>query len=978
MFKDFISSFQERVNQFPNKPAILFNKKTITYLELDQHSDAVAKEIVAQRVNPEEIIPLILERTPEIIISMLAVLKSGGSFLPISPITPFSRIKYILEDTKAKILLTNTNVEALENPLIKIIRPSEIKKIPQFQREAKITKHNLAYVMYTSGSTGNPKGVLLEHGSMMNLFFSIISEFSLTDDEQILALTDYTFDISLIELLMPLMLGATISLTEQGTVADGAKIRFNLEKNKITLMQATPLTWEILLKHGWKNDGQMKILVGGEKFVSNLARQLDYKKGNIWNMYGPTETCMWSMFHRLEDEINTDSVPLGKPLSNTTIEILDEEKNPVAEGIQGMLYIGGAGLARGYLNNSMLTKNKFIYHGKNQERLYKTGDVVIAYDKDKICYIGRTDDQLKIGGIRIKASEIESVIEQEPFIKKAIVKVHEPQEYFKSLAAYIEIDEEKVSSQDYQGADNDTLEFLRNIYDEVYLNAKDYEYGKINNCGWQSSFTGKLFDSEELSESYNFVRNQIRESDLSNVMEVGCGTGSLLQEFIDKADNFTVVEISPRAIEYVKSILTPEQVKKVNFINDSVVNLHSGKQYSCVLINSVIQYLSSINSLMTTLQGLVKGTKPGGKIIIGDVRSLELFEIYLLEKIRRTNSDNFNLKLSSLYYKIRDAEIVVSPNFFYALKNLIAEISHVDICVKHGAFKNELNYFRYDVVLHIDKPINFQTRLPIQYDTTLNPESLHQTSLENQGKIFSINNLPNIFVKEMLVKINKEIPESSEYLAIKSDINPEKNSLQIESILKFESPYHDKFVTYNSDRPLTELEVNFFPKSADVLVREPNNMQCNLRSYCREPFNPWLQKICFDRIKSRVREHVLPWVNPSVYVWVEKWPLSINGKLDKHQLQLPTNADPVEVSNNVLYDLQRTWCNITGDVATVDDEFWCHGVSSLYMYYFLATINELFKVKINYHDFRCYNTLEKLAEHIKQLLAASNIKLLNY
>lgn len=980
MFNDFISFFKDIVSQFPNKPAIIFNKKTITYIELDQYSDQVAREIALAGINPEEIVPLILERTPEIIVSMLGVLKAGGAFLPISPITPYSRIKYILEDTSARILITNMSsatIDAFEDPLMKIIRPSELKKTPHFQREVKITKHNLAYIMYTSGSTGNPKGVLLEHGSMMNLFASIISEFSLTDNEQILALTDYTFDISLIELLMPLLLGATIALTEQGTIADGAKIKFSLEKTHITFMQATPLTWEILLKYGWKNNGEMKILVGGEKFVTKLARQLDYKKGNVWNMYGPTETCMWSMLYRLGVDIDTDSVPLGKPLSNTTIKILDEEKKPVREGIQGMLYIGGAGLARGYLNNPVLTKEKFIYHSETKERLYKTGDVVIIHEKDKICYIGRRDDQLKIGGIRIKASEIESVIEQEPFVKKAIIKVHEPQEYFKSLAAYIEMNEEKISLDDYHNADHSALDSLKNIYDEVYLHAKDYEHGKINNCGWQSSFTGKVFETEELNESYNFVRNQLRETDLSNTLEVGCGTGSLLHEFIDQAESFTVIEISPRAIEYVESKLTPEQAKKVTFINESVVNLQVEKQYTCVIINSVIQYLPSINSLMTTLQGIINATKAGGKIVIGDVRSLELFEIYLLEKIRRNNLDNANLKLSSFYYKIRDAEIVISPNFFYGLKNIIKEISHVDICVKHGAYKNELNYFRYDVVLYINTPITYQTGLSIPYDNELNTEFLQNTSIENQHKIFAIKHLPNLCIKDMLVKISDEIPGSREYLAIKTDIRPEKNTAQIDAILKFESPYHDKFVTYNSDRPLTELEISFYPKSSEPLVREQNNIQCNLHSYCREPFNPWLQKLFFDRIKAKVNEQVLPWLSPSVYIWVEKWPLSINGKLDKQPLQLPTNMYPVEVSNSFLYDLQRVWRNITGEVAAVDDEFWCQGVSSLYMYYFMATINELFAVKINYHDFRCYNTLEKLAGHI-QLLAPPNNELLKW
>ena len=960
MFNNFIDSFLHAATHYPNKPAIIFGEKTITYEELHQRSNNMAQHILMSSITSEEIIPLILERNSDTIISIVGILKAGCAFLPISPITPCARIRFILADTKANLIISNINLDHVVNPKIQVIKPSEIKSSNNSITTI-TTPNHLAYVMYTSGSTGNPKGVLIEHGSMMNLFSSLISEFNLTPKEIVLALTDYTFDISLIELLLPLLLGA-----------DGAKIKQYLDKYTITLMQATPLTWEILLKQGWTNEGVMRILVGGEKFRTRLAILLDYKKGNVWNMYGPTETSMWSMIYHLHDTLTTESTPLGKPLKNTLIQILDENLDTVDLGQQGELYIGGQGLARGYLNNEELTQKQFIKHPQTQTRLYKTGDLAIAYDVQTLCYMGRTDDQLKFGGIRIEAGEIESVIEQEPYVKKALVKVHETEGYYKSLAAYVEIDEEQLFSKGIQTTSSDVSGFLKNIYDETYLHAENYEHGIINNCGWQSSFTGELISVEELDESCRFIREIIKDSDLTDVLEVGCGTGSLLLEYIDRAKECTVVEISSNALEYVKSRLSLRQQQKITFKNESVLTVHYHQRFSCVIINSVIQYLPSIQALIAALNQLISATQSNGTIIIGDVRSLELMDVYLLEKIRANSitPEDLQFNLSSFYYKSRDTEIVLSPDFFHALKKDIKEITQVDICVKHGNYKNELNYFRYDVILHIKKPIMQTSPLSILYSSSLNNQTLQEVTRLNPNKPIIVNHIPNVFLHDLINTINKEIPHHTPPGRAEQDIyfNDETKS-QIESLIHFKPKTYEHFVLYDELNPLFALKIYLYPKSKDHITRcLQTTVYKGYRSYCREPFNPWLQKFCFDHIKLKVSQHVVSWVNPSVYIWIEKWPLSINGKLDKKKLQLPVNIENNLSDLSTINQLQTMWRNITGDNALVDKEFWVHGVSSLCMYFFLATINEIFLVNINYHEFRDYNTLSKLANYIDQLL----------
>lgn len=971
MLKNFINQFLFQVSKNPTKSAIIFGEEIISYKEADLYSDALASYILEYDIGLQKIIPLIIERDITTILAMLGILKAGCSFLPISPITPCSRIKYILNDTKAKILISNINLENIVD-FQKVINPKDVIKLNlQLTETINIDETSLAYVMYTSGSTGNPKGVLIEHRSMMNLFESIIENLNIHENDYFLALTDYTFDISLIELLLPLLQGSTIVLTEQGAVADGGKIKKYLDKYPISFMQATPLTWEILIKQGWKNNNnKMRILVGGEKFKTSLAEALNYENGNVWNMYGPTETSMWSLINNLQDKIFTESVPIGYPIKNTFIKILDSELNEVSKNVEGDLYIGGWGLARGYLNNQELTNERFIYYPQTGERIYKTGDLVINHENQFICYVGRSDDQLKFGGIRIEAGEIESYIEQEPFVKKAVVKIHEKDEYYKTLAAYIEIDEDNLFSNETHAVNFEHTNFVKNIYDEIYTSADKYEHGKINNCGWQSSFTGKLFSHAELEESEKFIKNQILNTDFATVLEIGCGTGGLLLDYIDKVKKCTIVEISIKSIEYISKKLSKAQLEKIKFINDSIVNIHDTNKYSCIIINSVLQYLQSAELVISTIKKLISLTSTGGTIFLGDIRSKELMEICILEKIRinNPNYDSFVQHLKTFYYKSRDSEITLSPKFFYALQNEFKEISYVDINVKHGSYVNELNFFRYDVVLHINKDIEITPALYIDYSPLVNLKYLSNIAVNNPNTPIVVKKIPNIYIRKITNQLFQLIKDSSiDCVKFHEIINQEDIKHLLCNRLNFS--LHNSYLNYNLDNPYDSLDLFLFPIDNNKIIRCLTHKHSQLlKTYYREPFNPWIQRFCFEHIKLKIKQNILSWVMPSVYVWIEKWPATINGKLDKKKLELPSSNESVKKESETIENLQNIWRNITGDDIFLDKEFWVHGVSSLSMYFFLSNINEFFLVNIQYHEFKEYNTLEKLADRIEQIL----------
>lgn len=964
----FIERFACVAREYAHKDALYFNKERYDYHKINQLSDVVAQFISTFALHKETVIPLVMDRSPAIIITMVGILKSGCAFLPISPSSPCSRIEYLLEETRARLVFCDVPAAFKTSSEMQLIDPVTLfsRDVVGFNHNHSYQDHDLAYVMYTSGSTGKPKGVMIEHQSMMNLFLSLSEKLHLSDKDVFLALTDYTFDISLIELLMPLTLGATVVLTEHGVVADGKKIRSYFNAFDISLAQATPLTWEILLKNGWKNDGSMRILVGGEQFKTSLALKLDYEKGNVWNVYGPTETSMWSTIHALQSPLVTESVPLGIPIANTQLKLIYEEDSSKAE-----LYIGGLGVARGYLNAAELTESKFIVDEKDNIRYYKTGDLVMQHE-GSLCYVGRIDNQLKFGGIRIESGEIEATIEHEPFVKKAVVKVHEHNEYYKTMAAYIEIDEEALFSHRMHVISEDSLHYMEKIYDETYSHAAEFKYQAVNTCGWQNSFTGLPFDEAELLESYTNIRTQIKSSDLEEVLEIGCGTGFLLLDYLPNAENITVMEISQKAIDYVRSIISLADNDKIKFKLESMVNLHDISRYSCIILNSVIQYLPSIKSLLDSLKQLIKATKAGGSILIGDVRSLELLELYLAMKHSCHHPHETEVYPPQLFYKSRDSEIVISPFFFYALKQQFKRISWVDINVKHGQYLNELNYFRYDVVLHIEKPVKEIDCLVVSFNEFHGLKALEK---ELKQPVL-IQNIPYDYFSLLSAQLGIQ---SSVYLAqLLKAINYGGEQLdkeKVHSLIGNASEKWDQFIHYQPASPRRYLQMLLTPRTQEPYLIRPTEKERydSIHAHCREPFSPWLQKFCVEHIKMNVKKHIMSWVNPSIYIWVEQWPQTINGKLDRKQLQLPSTYHPEKDQGSVLSQLRHLWLNITGDHALIGEEFWTHGVSSLSMYFFLASINETFHLHLTYPEFHQYNTMKRLAERIEQLLKGSEL-----
>ncbi|KAF3884397.1 non-ribosomal peptide synthetase [Tolypothrix campylonemoides VB511288_2] len=418
------SLFEQQVEKTPDAVAVVFENEQLTYTQLNAKANQLAHHLLQLGVGPEVLVAICVERSIEMLVGLVAILKAGGAYVPLDPIYPPERLAYILEDSGAKVLLAQQAVaELLPETHGHVVYLDTDWPIHQSSSNPNthVCADNLAYAIYTSGSTGRPKGVQIPHRAVVNFLNSMSAQPGIGSEDVLVAVTTITFDIAALELFLPLSRGAWVVLTRD-LIADGGQSTAALGTSSATVMQGTPATWRALMQAGFLGNPQLKILCGGEALDRELAAQLLERADSLWNMYGPTETTIWSAVSQVQPD--SGAVSIGRAIANTQFYILDVNLQPVPVGVAGELHIGGDGLARGYLSRPELTAEKFIpnpFSKKPGERLYKTGDLVRYLKDGNIEYIGRIDHQVKVRGFRIELAEIEALLSQHPTVQHTVV-----------------------------------------------------------------------------------------------------------------------------------------------------------------------------------------------------------------------------------------------------------------------------------------------------------------------------------------------------------------------------------------------------------------------------------------------------------------------------------------------------------------------------------------------------------------------------
>jgi amino acid adenylation domain-containing protein len=372
--------------------------------------------------------------------AVLGVLKAGAAYLPLDPSHPASRLELVLSDAQVSLLLTQEHLASRLHTSARVVCLDSEQTLWARESVTDMDTGNapdsLAYVIYTSGSTGRPKGVAIEHQALTNLLRSMEREPGLNSTDTLVSVTTLSFDIAALELFLPLMTGARLVIAAKEQVLDGYQLLNLIEQSEATVMQATPAGWRILLEAGWKGRPSLKVLCGGEALARDLADSLMSCSDEVWNVYGPTETTIWSSATRLEKLAGP--VPIGPPIANTQFYVLDERLQPVPVGVTGELYIGGAGLARGYWNRPELTAEKFLPNPFGPGRIYRTGDQARWILDGHIELLGRIDFQVKVRGFRIELGEIEAALASHPAVRDAVATAIEVRPGDTRLAAWVD------------------------------------------------------------------------------------------------------------------------------------------------------------------------------------------------------------------------------------------------------------------------------------------------------------------------------------------------------------------------------------------------------------------------------------------------------------------------------------------------------------------------------------------------------------
>jgi amino acid adenylation domain-containing protein len=980
--------FADTANQYASNLALKFDSSEYTYQSINSKVNQYARFLLTNDVNIEDRVAIVLDRTPEMLITLLAVLKSGAAYLPLDPEYPKDRIEYMLNDSDTKLLITSKKYAGsfsanAQQLFIEDIWP-QLNSLSTNEPDVAITGDNLAYILYTSGSTGRPKGVPVEHHNLSNLLLSMQKVPGITSTDVLLSVTTISFDIAALELFLPLISGATLVLTDSAAAKDSRLLLKTVRTQNVSIMQATPNTWRMMLESGWDEKLPLKVLCGGEALPLSLAKKLVTKCASLWNMYGPTETTIWSTLKQIA--LSDDLISIGKPIDDTIVYILDENDQPVAPGEQGEICIGGAGLARGYLNQPGLTAAKFInYNGSGQQnlRVYKTGDLGKFLPDGNIQCFGRIDHQVKISGFRIELGEIENVIQKSGLIAENVVLTKEDEDGNKNLVAYAipQLAQVKLKEKELYKQQVDNWE---KVYDTEYEQSGSQlqpdAKSQFDANVWTDSFTIKIIPVEQMQEWLADIIQVILAQKPQNVLEIGCGTGLIFYQLAPHIKKYIGTDISKSGINALSKEIDKEKSSfpetKLLACAGHEIALAPNEDIDTIIINSVIQYFPGEDYLTDVLSKSISLLNGNGKIIVSDVRDLRLlkvFKSYL--SLSRLPADLDKKEFSYVVGQeiLKEEELCVSPEYFYHLKSIFPQITHIDIQWKQGDYVNELISYRYAVIIYVG--INNQTVTPAwqKWESASDAGSVRQL-IQNKQPVIALSDVPNPrLAKEALLEqgLNDTAIYTTGDLSayISSDNTECRQANNVIQVAKAQG-YHCRFYV-NAD-PL-KLNLLLQLNTGDEFIAPLYN------TYSQDKYAftniPLLATICtlMQRDVYKVLIEQLPnYMVPASLTILSQLPLTNNGKIDRQFLMQRNNSFRNQPSNYkpARTPVEKTLVSIWQELLAIDkvgisDNFFELGGNSLIAIRIMITLEKATGQDMPLSSLFEYPTIEQLAAIIQ-------------
>ncbi|HEX2187810.1 MAG TPA: amino acid adenylation domain-containing protein, partial [Longimicrobiaceae bacterium] len=975
--------FAAQAARTPGATAVLFEGESLSYAELDAYADRLARELRSRGVRAGTTVAVCLARGTGSVVAPLAVWKAGGVYLPLDPGYPAARLSLLLRDSGASHVLTESSVADVlpeyEAEVVLMDGPSlprasfPLAEKGEHDLASEPGGNDLACLIYTPESTGTPRAVMVEHGQLAHTLSGALEVFGFGADDVVPALASVAFDTSLLELFAPLLAGAGVRIVPAALVRDAEALVDALAD--VTVLHAVPALMRQVVeavRGGRTLPGIRLLLVGGDTVAPDLLEDMRelFPAAETRVLYGPTEGTIICATYAVPAEGAVAGHPLGRPLPGVRLAVRGPRGEMAPVGVPGEVWISGGGVARGYLGRPELNAEKFV--GAGTERAYRTGDRARWRADGVLEFLGRADEQVKVRGFRIELGEVEAVLRGQPGVREAVVLAREDAPGDRRLVAYVVPGADGVETA---GGREQVAEW-ETLFDDTYAQDEGEDDPALQLKGWNSSYTGEPIPREEMRAWVEHTAERILALRPERVLEVGCGTGLLLFRVAPHTRAYHGTDFSGVALEHVCSHLAGLPQVTLSQREADRLDDYAGAGFDLVVVNSVAQYFPDVDYLLRVLEGAAAALRPGGRIFVGDVRSLTLAGAFHASvELARAPDD---LPARRLLDRVRrgmaeEQELLLDPALFEAVRARMPRLGRVEVQAKRGEYDNEVSRFRYDVVLHLD--VAAAATAPVVREWSGEDADGLRALAEGSASALLVRGVPDARVREHVraYELVSAGGEAADAAAVRALAAQDARGIAPEALFALA----DELARGIEVRPGASgtLDVLFHPAADVAHFPAAVDAERPWESYANDPQWGRRMRALVPAIREAARARLPEYMVPGAFVVLEAFPVTPNGKVDRGALPAPDTPG----SRGGTYVAPRTpaeermagiWAEVLGvERVGAEDHFFELGGHSLLATQLVSRVREAFRTELPLRVVFEAPTLAELARRVEALRA---------